>query len=206
MPFDFHLPPEGERGHSSAVIKAVFAHDDSFVVTAGKDNFLMLWNLKLKGTKDRVFQGHTEAVLNVSCNSDSTRLASCDNSGVVIVWDPKVETPVHVLVEHTDICYCALFTRECKEGSGRLISAGHDGRLLVWDSYQGALIGETKSQHNSWVTAAHIDHTNLKLATVGMDSKLIIWQSLPPAPKTYEWVEKCMRFWKRLMRLLGKKK
>jgi len=33
VPVDFHLPREGERGHSGAVIKAAFAHDDSFVIT-----------------------------------------------------------------------------------------------------------------------------------------------------------------------------
>lgn len=52
---------EGERGHSSALIKAAFSHDDSFVVTAGKDQLLIMWNLKTKGCKDRVFQGHREA-------------------------------------------------------------------------------------------------------------------------------------------------
>ncbi|GMH73248.1 hypothetical protein TrST_g8044 [Triparma strigata] len=200
VPAEFTLPMEGERGHSSAIIKAAFSHDDSFVITAAKDNLLIMWNLKTKGCKDRVFQGHQEAVLNIAINHDSSRMASCDNSGMIIVWDPKVETPVHMLHEHTDICYVVIFCREAKEGRGRIISAGHDGRILVWNTYEGTLIGETKSQHSSWITSAHMDTSNLKLITAGMDSKLIIWQSLPPAPKQYEWVERAVRFFKKLER------
>jgi len=40
-----------------------------------------LWNLKLKGVKDRDFKGHDDPVLNVSVNHDSSRFVTCDNSG-----------------------------------------------------------------------------------------------------------------------------
>eukprot|EP00520_Triparma_pacifica_P006499 CAMPEP_0118647426 /NCGR_PEP_ID=MMETSP0785-20121206/8600_1 /TAXON_ID=91992 /ORGANISM="Bolidomonas pacifica, Strain CCMP 1866" /LENGTH=467 /DNA_ID=CAMNT_0006539519 /DNA_START=285 /DNA_END=1685 /DNA_ORIENTATION=- len=172
VPVEFHLPNEGERGHSGAVVKAAFAHDDSFVVTVGKDKGVIMWNLKLKGAKDREFKGHDDAVLNVAVNNDSTRFVTCDNSGKIFVWDPKVEHPVHMMNEHTDIVYCAIFGKEAKEGRGRIITAGHDSRILVWNCYEGTLIGEVQSKHKSWVTGISMDSSNMKLATVGMDSNL----------------------------------
>ena len=254
VPVEFHLPPEGDRGHTGAVIKAAFAHDDSFVITVGKDKNVIMWNLKLKGTKDREFMGHEDPVLSkcpqsltltfpacvsklttllnthaspgrllpflfysiphsilsfhsnkdVSINKDSSRFVTCDNSGKLIVWDPKSETPVHILVEHTDICYVCLFCNECKEGTGRIISAGHDSRILVWNCYEGTLIGEVQSAHSSWLTSASMDNTNMKLATIGMDSKLILWQSLPPVPKNFGWAEKLLRFFGKVKRIIGK--
>ncbi len=205
VPVEFQLPREGERGHSSAVIKGAFSHDDSWCITCGKDKLLIMWNLKIKGSKERVYRGHEEAVLNVSVNFDSTRIASCDNSGKVIVWDPKVEAPVHVLDEHTDITYCVVFGRESKEGKGRLITAGHDQKICVWDVYKGTLIGQLQSKHSSWITGMDIDGTNMRLATCSMDarSSLVLWQSLPPAPKTYEWLEVLFRKWAKVKRMLN---
>jgi hypothetical protein len=57
VPVEFHLPREGERGHAGAVVKAAFSPQEDFCVTCGKDNMVIMWNLKLKGTKDRVRWG-----------------------------------------------------------------------------------------------------------------------------------------------------
>lgn len=176
--------------------------------------------------RSQVFRGHNEPVLNVAMNYDGTRFASTDNSGTCIVWDPKVEHPIHILKEHTDIVYvrsrgggglgvalfsnaqrryCCVFGKEAKDGKGRLITAGHDNRICVWDSYLGTVIGEVDSRHSSWITAAALDVSNMQLATVSMDARtsLILWQSLPPVPKNWDFVDKGLRAWKRLKRFLG---
>lgn len=203
VPVAFHLPMEGERGHSGAVIKGAFAHDDSFAITVGKDKAIYMWNLKHKGSKEREFKGHDDPILNVAINYDSSRFVTCDNSGRVFVWDPKVAAPVHMFREHSDIVYCVVFGKEAKEGKGRIITAGHDSRILVWNCYEGTLIGEFESKHKSWITGMSMDSTNMKLATVGMDSQLIIWQSLPPPPKNFEWVDKVIRVFKRIKKFTG---
>jgi WD40 repeat protein len=202
VPVEFYLPRDGERGHAGAVVKAAFSPEGDWVVTGGKDKLVILWNLKLKGTKDRVFRGHTDSVLNVSVNYDGGRIASVDNRGMVIVWDPKVETPVHYLDGHTDIVYACVWGKESKMGKGRLFTCGHDGYILCWDSYMGTVVGETKSVHKSWVTAADLDNTNLQLATVSMDpnSSLVLWQSLPPVPDNWRWIERVFKHWKRIKR------
>jgi len=185
-----------------SVVKAAFAPNDDFVVTCGKDNLVIMWNLTLKGTKDRVYRGHNEPVLNVSVCSDGSRIASCDGAGVVIVWDPKVDNPIHIFSEHTDVVYSCVFGRECKDGKGRLITCGHDKRIMVWDIYQGTIIGEVPSCHGSWIVAAAMDSTNLQLATVSMDTRtsLVLWQSLPPVPKNWEWLDRWLRKWAKVKR------
>ena len=82
VPAEFHLPREGEVGHTGSVIKAAFTPDESFVVTCSKDGSVIMWNLNSGGAKERTFREHRDPVLNVSVNYDGSRFASCDNEGV----------------------------------------------------------------------------------------------------------------------------
>jgi len=124
----------------------------------------------------------------------------------VIVWDPMVERPLHILTEHTDAVYSVTFGREAMKGTGRLITCGHDKKIIVWDSNSGELIGESDRYHGSWTMAAAIDSSNTRLATVSMDQKksLVIWRSLAPTPPQLQWVERMMRRWKKLKACFGK--
>ena len=174
-----HTYPQGEEtGHTAAVVRAVFSHDDMLLASAAKDKKVILWNVE-RGVKHLELRGHQESVLGLCWNSDSSRLASCDHAGKVLVWNPRNDTPVHILEGHSDICYVSMFGREAKAGKGRLFTCGHDCRINVWDSETGELKNSVKvSAKATWVTGAAIDSTNRYIATCSVDpaNSVVIWQ------------------------------
>jgi WD40 repeat protein len=116
-----------------------FAPDGNSIVACGGD-----WRqsgtgyLKLLDTHEYAILGdlseHKHAVRSVAFNHDGTRLASTDETGLVIVWDPATRLPLQRFTNATGARPLAW------SANGTRLAVGlHDGGVYVWDVNTGEL-------------------------------------------------------------------
>ncbi|PHJ19656.1 notchless, partial [Cystoisospora suis] len=94
-------------------------------------------------------QGHTEAVLCVAFNPESSRLASGSGDMTVRLWCLSTETPQRTLKGHTGWVLCLAWAPH-----GQILaSAGMDGTVRLWDGETGDSLGSPLKGHSKPVTA-----------------------------------------------------
>ena len=77
-----------QTGHSDDILCLAFSSDGKYLVSAGKDNVIIVWDFVL-GKELRRLKGHTNAVNAVKFISTNTLISASDD-GKIIVWDITV--------------------------------------------------------------------------------------------------------------------
>lgn len=75
------------------------------------------------------FEGHTAPVKRLAWNPVSGLIASGDDAGNILIWDPQTGETVRHLTGHDGIVYDVAWSPDGQQ----LASAGADGTLRVWD-------------------------------------------------------------------------
>jgi WD40 repeat protein len=86
----------------------------------------------------RRLAGHTNEVMDLVLSPDGRRLISCDQSGVLRIWQVKDGLPLHVLKEHKGAVYALAISPDGQQ----VLSGGADKILRLWDVEEGRLIQE----------------------------------------------------------------
>lgn len=97
----------------------------------------------------RFWVGHSEAVLCVAFNPDSTLLATASGDKTVKVWDVMTETPIFTLKGHSG---WVLYVSWSPDGK-KLASGGMDKLVRIWCPATGKQIGSPLKGHSNYVTA-----------------------------------------------------
>lgn len=74
------------QGHTAAVNAAVYSHDQRYVVTAGADQLVKIWDAKT-GEQVRTLAGHTGQVLSVAVSPNDRLLVSAAADNTLRLWD-----------------------------------------------------------------------------------------------------------------------
>ena len=118
------------QGHSRGVLSVAFLSGDSFLVSAGIDRSLRIWNLAEQRVQ-RTLNNHTAAVHDVAIrpgNSPRLTIASAGADRTVRIWWPLVGR----LVRFAQLASEPLDIDWTPDGN-RILAACRDGRLRVID-------------------------------------------------------------------------
>ena len=122
-------------GHSREVYNVQFSPDGSKLVSASRDNKVMVWNPST-GAHLHTLEGHSGPVEAVQFSQDGSRLASVSYDKKVMVWNPSTGAHLHTLEGHSSGVSVVQFSRD----GGKLASASWDKKVMVWDLNTNSLV------------------------------------------------------------------
>src|SRR5262249_879355 len=127
-----------QSGHTLGIADLAFAPDDQFVATAGSDETVRLWDLRV-GCEFRVLSGHQGPVYAVRDAPNGACLASGGFDRAPILWD----TATGAILRTLEPCCQPVSTLEFDRSGSRLLAVSQvyygDGDLLLWNMANGAL-------------------------------------------------------------------
>jgi uncharacterized protein YcbK (DUF882 family) len=151
------------RGHRGPVRAAAFTRDGG-VVTGGADGSVRLWH-RATGRELRALRASGAPVRSLAVSRALVAVAG--EEGALRLYPLAGGSP-RVLEGHRDWVRAVAFASD-----GRLASGGHDRLIRVWD-VGGALL-QTLRGHSMWVSALAFDPEGRRLASAGLDGRLLIW-------------------------------
>jgi WD40 repeat protein len=137
-----------QSGHTLGIADLAFAPNDQFVATAGNDETVRLWDLRV-GCEFRVLSGHQGPVYAVRYAPNGTYLASGGFDKAPILWDSASGAILRIL----EPCCQPVSTLEFDRTGSRLLAASQvyygDGDLLLWNMADRALIRRLPMHYES---------------------------------------------------------
>ncbi len=156
------------------VVFASYNSDGSYIVTAGSDSSIIVWNAD-RQTIYRTLTG-LEARPNVAVFSvDNRYVLSGGKDNKVSMWDlgtilPKIEKTFE---GHTD----QVKSLDVSPDGKYLASGSADGSVRLWDIFNATLIYELKG-HSKGVNAVAFSPNGRTLASGGADGAIVLWNTV----------------------------
>ncbi len=115
------------KGHQDAV-RTIITHDKQ-IISGSEDRTLKIWNLagKLIDTLDQ----HQAAVKGIALSPNQQYLASVDDNGKIILWQPNNQTWQHLqtIQGHDNSIWSVAFSPD----SQTLVTAGENAQVILWN-------------------------------------------------------------------------
>ena len=117
--------------HKGAVNTCRFNTDGAYVLTAGDDKRVLLWNPRREGELAPIksYEGHGQRIQDVCVAQDNASFASCGGDRTVFVWDVASGRITRRLAGHEQRVNAVAYNRECSI----LLSASYDKTVRCWD-------------------------------------------------------------------------
>ncbi len=123
------------RGHELGVQALAFVNrpDGAWLVSAGGDGLVQIWDPRAGGQPLRTLSGHLGAVLAVAVRADGRQIATGGGDGYVRTWDPVSGRLDLALIEHG-----GSITALAYDPTGAVLaSGGMDRTVRVWSATSG---------------------------------------------------------------------
>jgi len=116
-------------GHTDTITALAFARGRGVLVSASRDNQLMVWDLQTNQPLYEPLRAHADWVLDVSISPDERLMASVGRDQTVILWDMTTARPLGLpFLGHRGWAKRVLFSAD----GARVYSAGADGAIFEW--------------------------------------------------------------------------
>ncbi len=126
---DLTLPPLRLTGHEGAVMALAFMEQSGLLVSASRDNTLIIWDYVQERPLFEPLRAHTDWVMDVAIAPDEHLMASAGRDQTIILWDLTTARPLgYPLQGHRNWVQALLFHPD----GNRLYSAGLDGVIFEW--------------------------------------------------------------------------
>ena len=134
----FYLPGNQQRpvqAHRGTVFSAVFARDNSFVVSGGGDGRVKIWDAQ-KQVLQSTLSDHSRYVLSVAVSQDGVLVASGGGDRIIRIWSRKSSHLMKRLAGHQKDVEAVRFLH----GGAVLVSVSEDKTLRLWNVATGEQI------------------------------------------------------------------
>ena len=155
--------------HGETVRAVAVAPDGSWLVSAGQDDTVRIWDAATGGER-ATLSGQTDLVVAVAIAPDGTWLATGSVNRTVQLWDAATGRELATLTGHTDSVEAVAIAAD----GTWLASAGQDGTVRIWDAATGRELA-ILTGHTDSVEAVVIAPDGTWLATGSRDRTLRIW-------------------------------
>lgn len=117
------------RGHYGPVLAVKYNANGSYVMSAGQDKMVRLWN-PVRGTLVKTYKAHGYEVLDVIINSDNSQFASCGGDRLIFLWDVSTGRVIRKFRGHDQRVNCICYN----PGEYSIIVSGsYDKTVRIWD-------------------------------------------------------------------------
>jgi dipeptidyl aminopeptidase/acylaminoacyl peptidase len=149
-------------GYNYILLDASYSPDGRFIVTAGDDNTVLIWDV-VEGKQTLLLSGHNGRVRSASYSPDGHFIVTASQDGSARIWDALTGEQVHYLSGHTGAVTDASYSPD-----GRfIITAGGEGTARIWSATTGEQV-----QHLSGHTGP------IWSASYSPDGRLIVTASI----------------------------
>uniref|UniRef100_A0AC35FD48 Uncharacterized protein n=1 Tax=Panagrolaimus sp. PS1159 TaxID=55785 RepID=A0AC35FD48_9BILA len=164
------------QGKSGAITALDFTYDSSVVISGTIQGIISMWEAS-NGTMMRSFTIHEAEVKSICTFVDGTRALSCDDAGVMHIWnlyygdDPNQADLITTMSNIKGPLYLGL---------NDSVLIGYNAKNLkemnIWSLIENKLTVKTKVYHNEEIVCYCANKTGTVLVTGSMDQSLKIWQ------------------------------
>ena len=165
-------------GHTESITKAEFTPDGQMLLSASKDQTLILWDVST-GEMIRQFEGHSDEVIDFAVSPDSSYLVSASLDKTIILWNLASGEILRRFEGHQSGVYSVAFSQDGNtifSGScaKQLHQSCRTGEIAVWDTNTGTMVTSIEA-HKDFVTSLAVSPDNQQL--ISSSSKTAnIWQ------------------------------
>lgn len=153
--------------HTKDILDVEFSNDENYILTAGKDNKVILWGTN--GNKILAFNSHSERVTSVAFSQNSKMFLSASWDGKVFIRKlaGEIITEIHQKDKRIN---CAVFSPDGK----KVLTANSDNSATLW-SISGKLLAKFQGHKKEVVSVAFSPLNDGKLLTTSKDKTIKLW-------------------------------
>ena len=159
------------RGYTAPVKSAVFSPDGKWVVAAGYDPTVWVWEAST-GKGVAVLQGHLGPVKSAVFSPDGKWIATASDDKVARVWEANTGKGVAVLQGHLGPVKSAVFSPDGKW----VVTASDDKTAGVWEASTGKAVAVLRG-HTAEVNSAVFSPDGKWIATASSDYTVQMWEA-----------------------------
>jgi WD40 repeat protein len=143
--------------------------DSQHIATVGRDWRLKIWDRD--GNLIRTHAEHAGSIEGVAYSANGALLASCDQTGLILVWDAKTGSERYRTQLPNGKSYSVAFSHD-----DQWLAVGcNAGKVLIWDLQTGEQ--RTLHEQNSDVRAVQFSPTGEYFASGSSDHVIVLWQT-----------------------------
>lgn len=163
----------GPLPHRGRVSSVAYSPDGRYLVLAGSDGTLEVWNAQSGTPAREQLRGHSSDVQNLAFFSDGRRLVSSSKDGTLRVWNTQTWEPIGRPLPGDGGPIRAMAV---SPDGQRLASASDDETIRFWDAQPGTAVGRPMQPAGKvWSLAFSPDGT--LLASGESDGRVTFWDA-----------------------------
>lgn len=164
------------EGHHGMVNAVTFSADNRFLVSAGYDRTIRLWDMAEKKPQGQIFAGHEGPVTQVTLLRNNEFLLSSGEDKYLRLWHRASQACIHQFAGQNNFINgfaLSLDERFVLTGGGSVFG-NPDNSLRYWDIASGKCI-RTLEGHDSWISAVCLTPDGQSAYSASHDKTIKHW-------------------------------